>query len=298
MTITILGKGAWGQAVGRVAERNGHAVHYLHHTDAPAWPAEGCDYVFCALPVQHIRETIARYPAPGVPVLSLSKGLEISTGQRVSQIIRDVWPDAAVGALSGPSFAKDVMADLPVTCVIAAEDEGLATAFQDLLHQPSFRLYRRTDLVGVEVAGALKNVYAIAGGICQGLHLGESAFAGLITRCLVEMTRIGLSAGGRAETFSGLSGMGDLLLTAMSEKSRNHRVGRLMAQGLPLDEALACLGGVSEGVPTADAVHRNSAIAADAKPIATEMYRVLYEAKPLKEVIRDLLERDPKSEGV
>lgn len=298
MNIAILGQGAWGRAVGHATAHRGHTITFISHDEPPDWPAGGCDYVLVALPVQHIRETLQRFPAPGVPVLSLSKGLEIATGQRVSQIIGEVWPGAAVGALSGPSFAKDVMADLPVTCVIAAEDEALATEFQELLHQPAFRLYRRTDLVGVEVAGALKNVYAIAGGICQGLELGESAFAGLITRCLVEMTRIGLSAGGRAETFSGLSGMGDLLLTAMSEKSRNHRVGRLMAQGMPLAEVLDAVGGVSEGVPTADAVHRNDAIAADAKPIATEMYRILYENKPLAQAIRELLERDPKSEGV
>lgn len=298
MNIVMLGKGAWGEAVGRVAERKGHAVTYIHHTDEPVWPEGTVDYVFVALPVQHIRETIARFAPPGVPVLSLSKGLEIATGARVSEIIQGVWPESRVAALSGPSFAKDVMRDLPVTCVIAAETEELARDFQQLLHQPAFRLYRRTDLVGVEVAGALKNIYAIAGGLCLGLELGESAFAGLITRCLVEMTRIGISAGGTAETYSGLSGMGDLMLTAMSEKSRNHRVGRFLAQGMPLEEVLEAVGGVSEGVPTTDAVYRNKSIAEDAKPIATEMYRILHERKPVPVAVRELLERDPKSEGL
>jgi glycerol-3-phosphate dehydrogenase (NAD(P)+) len=237
MTIIVLGHGAWGSAMGRLAEKLGHRVHFVSHADS-AWPDGRPDYVLLALPVQHVRETLSRLPAPGVPVLSLSKGLEITSGHRVSEIVTEVWGETRVGALSGPTFAAEIAAGQPATCVIAAPTDELAQEFQAILHQGSFRTYRSTDLIGVELGGALKNIYAIAGGACHGLKLGQSSLAGLITRCLAEMTRIGVQAGARAETFAGLSGMGDLILTATSKQSRNFRFGTLLAQGLSMDEIL------------------------------------------------------------
>jgi glycerol-3-phosphate dehydrogenase (NAD(P)+) len=296
MKITILGRGAWGRAISTLAEKLGHEVTLASHSDS-GWPAgHRPDYVLLALPVQHVRETLRRFEPPGAPVLSLSKGLEITTGERVSQIVTEAWNEPRVGALSGPTFAGEIAAGLPATCTIAADDEQLAAAFQSILHQGSFRIYTTTDLRGVELGGALKNVYAIAGGACAGLRLGQNAIAGLLTRCLAEMTRIGVQAGARAETFSGLSGMGDLLLTATSEQSRNFRCGLALAQGQPLDKILAQLNGVCEGVPTARAAHLDQSIPEDSKPIVTQLHAVLYEGVPPRKAVKNLLSRAPREE--
>jgi glycerol-3-phosphate dehydrogenase (NAD(P)+) len=295
MTITILGQGAWGRAVGQVVERLGHRVNFLSHA-ATAWPEERPDYVLVALPVQHIRETLAHLPPPGVPVLSLSKGLEISTGQRVSKIITETWDEPRVAALSGPTFASEIAAGFPAICTIAAAQESLAHEFQAIFHQPSFRIYTSSDLIGVELGGALKNIYAIAGGACHGLKLGQNSLAGLLTRCLAEMTRIGVHAGARAETFSGLSGIGDLMLTATSSQSRNFRFGTLLAQGQPVDKILPQLDGVCEGVPTTRSVHLNTAIPVDSKPIITQLHAVLYEGVSTIEAVKKLLGRAARDE--
>jgi len=295
MNIIILGRGAWGDAIGGVVERLKHQVTFVGHAD-PAWPAVKPDYVLVALPVQHVRETLGKFPPPGVPVLSLSKGLEIKTGERVSEIITEVWNEPRVAALSGPTFASEIAAGLPAICTIAAQDEELAKEFQAILHQPSFRTYSSGDLVGVELGGALKNIYAIAGGACHGLKLGQNALAGLLTRCLAEMTRIGVQAGAKAETFAGLSGIGDLMLTATSEKSRNFRFGSLLAQGLTVEEILPQLGGVCEGFPTTRSVHLNSAIPADSKPIVTQLHAVLYEGMSPGKAVKNLLSRAARDE--
>jgi glycerol-3-phosphate dehydrogenase (NAD(P)+) len=295
MTITILGQGAWGRAIGDIAKRLNHEVHFASHTDS-RWPEAKPDYVLIALPVQHVRETLAHFPPLGVPVLSLSKGLEISTGARVSEIITEVWKETRVAALSGPTFSSEIAKGLPAICTIAAKDEQLAKQFQAVLHQPNFRTYWSSDLTGVELGGALKNIYAIAGGACHGLKLGQNSLAGLLTRCLAEMTRIGVQAGAKAETFSGLSGIGDLMLTATSEQSRNFRLGALLGQGYTVEQILPKLGGVCEGLPTTKAVHLNSAIPADSKPIVTQLHAVLYEGVPPINAVKNLLGRAPTNE--
>jgi glycerol-3-phosphate dehydrogenase (NAD(P)+) len=296
MNITILGHGAWGKAIGTLVEKLGNQVTFASHDDS-GWAAPGQPaYVLLALPVQHVRGTLERFTAPGVPVLSLSKGLEISTGKRVSEIVTEVWGERRVAALSGPTFASEIAAGLPAICTIAAENDALAAEFQAILHQPSFRIYRSPDLIGVELGGALKNVYAIAAGACHGLQLGQNTLAGLITRCLAEMTRIGVHAGAHAETFSGLSGLGDLLLTATSEQSRNFRCGQMLAQGLSVDKILPQLDGVCEGVPTALSVYLNSAIPPDSKPIVAQLHAVLTEGVSPKEAMRNLLSRAPRGE--
>jgi glycerol-3-phosphate dehydrogenase (NAD(P)+) len=295
MNIFILGHGAWGTAISQVAGRLGHRIALVSHGDKE-WPDLKPDYLLVALPVQHVRETLGRFPSPGVPVLSLSKGLEIKTGQRVSEIITEVWNEPRVAALSGPTFAAEIAAGLPAICTIAATSEELAKEFQAFLHQPSFRTYSSSDLIGVELGGALKNIYAIAGGACHGLHLGQNSLAGLLTRCLAEMTRIGVQAGARAETFAGLSGIGDLMLTATSSQSRNFRLGTLLAQGLSTEEILPQLGGVCEGVPTTRSVHLNHTIPADSKPIVTQLHAVLYEGVSPKEAVKNLLGRAARDE--
>ncbi len=296
MKIHFLGRGAWGSAVAGLAQRLGREIHFVHHDD-PKWPGGGDpDYVFVALPVQHVREFITRLPAPGVPVMSLSKGLEIQSGYRVSQIITEVWGEQRVGALSGPTFAAEVAAGLPATCTIAATSEELAKEFQMVLHQASFRIYRSSDLIGVELGGALKNVYAIAGGACSGLKLGQNSHAGLLTRCLAEMTRIGVEQGARAETFAGLSGIGDLILTATSDQSRNFRLGAMLAQGMSVDEILPKLGGVCEGVSTTRSLMLNSSIPPAARPIITQINAVLYEDVPPSQAVKELLGRAARDE--
>ena len=295
MNIIILGRGAWGSAIGGVVARLKHHATFVGHEDK-TWPDVKADYILVALPAQHVRETLGHFPAPGVPVLSLSKGLEIKTGERVSEIIAETWSEPRVAALSGPTFASEIAAGLPAICTIAAQDEELAKEFQAILHQPTFRTYSSDDLVGVELGGALKNIYAIAGGACHGLNLGQNALAGLLTRCLAEMTRIGVDAGAKAETFAGLSGIGDLMLTATSEKSRNFRFGSLLAQGLSVEEILPQLGGVCEGLPTTRSVHLNSAIPADSKPIVTQLHAVLYEGMSPGKAVKNLLTRAARDE--
>jgi glycerol-3-phosphate dehydrogenase (NAD(P)+) len=294
MKLVILGEGRWGKTIGTLATMNGHEVIFTHHLDS-RWPG-GEDALLIALPVQFLRATLTRFPCPAVPILSLSKGLEIETGQRVSQIIRSVWTESTVATLSGPNLAVEIGRGLPAAAVVAAETEAQAEFFQSLLHQSAFRLYRSTDLIGVELGGALKNIYAIAGGVCAGLNLGENAFAALLTRCLAEMTRIGLIAGGRPETFAGLSGIGDLFLTAHSEQSRNHRVGRLLAQDWKLADILADSPGVAEGVATTQSVVQDARIPGEDKPIAAQIHAVLFENKSPRQAVQDLMTRAPVPE--
>lgn len=295
MKITVLGTGAWGTAMGKLAQNQGHEIQCLHHT-IQAWPSDLGEMLFCALPVQYLRPTLTRLPAPGVPILNLSKGLEVSTGRRVTQILQDVWGSVLCGVLSGPTLAVEIEEKLPAAAVIAAETDELAERFQKTLHQPNFRLYRSTDVVGVELGGALKNIYAIGGGVCAGLKLGENSQAALLTRCLAEMIRIGIRAGGKPETFAGLSGVGDLILTGQSAKSRNFRVGLQLAAGKTLEEAISLTGGTAEGVPTSKSVFLNTSIPLEEKPIVTQIHGILYEGKSPLQAVRDLLTRDMKAE--
>lgn len=296
MRVTIIGKGSWGSAFGKVLLRNGHVVQFVERRDL-SWPEAGPgDLVFLAVPCQCLRERLAQLGAPGTPVVSLIKGLEMQTRQRVSQIVREVWPDTTVAAVSGPSFASEVQAGAPTAAVVACEDAAVAQLVQQAAHQTTFRLYRSTDLAGVELGGALKNVYALAGGICEGLGIGENGMAGLMTRCLAEMVRLGCAYGARKETLFGLSGMGDLILTAYSGQSRNHQVGVALGKGRELEEILEHLGGTAEGVPTARAVHDMVQASGIKAPVAQEIYRVLYEGKAAADGMRDLLTRTVEEE--
>jgi len=252
MNIIILGRGAWGNAIGGVVQRLKHQVTLVSHAEK-SWPEIKPDYVLISLPSQHVRETLTRFPSPGVPVLSLCKGLEISTGERVSQIITEAWDEPRVGALSGPTFASEIAAGLPAICTIASESDQVAKGFQAILHQPTFRTYSSDDLIGV-------------------------------------------NAGARAETFAGLSGIGDLMLTATSVQSRNFRFGQMLAQGLKVEEILPQLGGVCEGLPTTRSVYLNSAIPADSKPIVTQLHAVLYEGMPIDKAVKNLLGRAARDE--
>jgi len=296
MRITIIGKGSWGSAFGKVLQRNGHVVQFVERSDA-TWPEAGPgDLVFLAVPCQSLRERLVQLGTPGVPVVSLIKGLEIQTRQRVSEVVAEAWPGTAVAAVSGPSFASEVQVGAPTAAVVASADGALAQTVQQAAHQTTFRLYRSADLAGVELGGALKNVYALAGGICEGLDIGENGMAGLMTRCLAEMVRLGCACGAKKETLFGLSGMGDLILTAYSGQSRNHQVGVALGKGRELGEILEHLGGTAEGVPTARAVYGMVEASGIKAPVAREIYRVLYEGKSAAEGMRDLLTRTAEEE--
>jgi len=296
MRVTIIGKGAWGSAFGKLLTRNGHVVQFVERQDS-AWPSTGPgEWVVLALPCQSLRARLAALPPPGVPVISLIKGLEKQTHLRVSEIVQQIWSGSVVAAVSGPSFASEVQVGAPTAAVVACEDPALAQGIQDAVHQTTFRLYRSKDLPGVELAGALKNVYALAGGMCEGLGIGENGMAGLMTRCLAEMMRVVCVCGGKKETVFGLAGMGDLILTSYSGQSRNHQVGVALGKGRELGEILEHLGGTAEGVPTAQAVHEIAQYHQLKTPVADEIYRVLYENKSVAEGMRSLLTRAVEEE--
>ncbi len=298
MKMTMIGAGAWGNAVGTVLERNQHELTYLHRADRAWGEGAAAQMVFLAIPCQSLRERLIELgaPDPAVPVVSLIKGIEVNHFSRVSEIVKSVWPQSPVATISGPSFAHEVLMGAPTTAVIAAESMELAQGIQSVVHEKLFRLYTSQDLIGVELGGALKNVYAIAGGMCQGLGMGDNAMAGLMTRSLAEMSRIAISLGGRQETLFGLSGIGDLMLTSFSGASRNHQVGEALGRGGDIGTIMKNMKGTAEGVPTTKAVYdwvqKNQLRA----PIIQEVYAVLYEKKSPRKSVEDLLIREAGEE--
>jgi glycerol-3-phosphate dehydrogenase (NAD(P)+) len=234
--------------------------------------------------------------APDRILLSCAKGIEKSTGERMSQILQEIFPQNPIAALSGPNHAEEIATGLATCAVIGSDDHDLAVQLQDLFTLPHFRSYTSDDLAGIEFGGAVKNVYAIAAGMAHGLGLGDNAVAALVTRALAEMTRLGTALGGRMETFSGLSGVGDLIVTCFSEHSRNHRVGLALGQGKSLEEAVASLGMVAEGVPNTLSIHDAARKAGVRTPIIDAVYSILYQGKPAPHAMHELLTRDPRPE--
>ena len=296
MQNVILGKGEWGWAIGQVLQARGHAVTWMEKGDSVV--PEKTDLLWVALPTQAVRECCMKLSVrkPGIPVISLSKGIEITTGKRVSEIVTAFFPQSPLAAVSGPSLAGEVMKKIPTALVAASRDQGLATTVQSALHGPGLRVYRSLDLIGVEWGGALKNVYALAAGMCAGLGLGENSLAGLTTRSLREMTRVAVSLGGEEATLQGLSGVGDLILTSYSRASRNRRVGERLGAGDSLDQALACVRGVCEGVPTTEALHSILEKSSVDAPIARELFQVVKGTKTPQEALSALLDRGSKME--
>ncbi|MEO8615046.1 MAG: NAD(P)H-dependent glycerol-3-phosphate dehydrogenase [Luteolibacter sp.] len=256
--------------------------------------------IFFAVPTSATRETALALAAAGLSpatiLVSCAKGIEKHTGGRMSQILREVFPKNPIAALSGPNHAEEIATGLATCAVIGSEDLQLAVRLQDLFTFPHFRSYTSDDLAGIEFGGAVKNVYAIAAGMAHGLGLGDNAVAALVTRALSEMTRLGMALGGRMETFAGLSGVGDLIVTCFSEHSRNHRVGLALGSGKTLEEAVAALGMVAEGVPNTLSIHEAARRAGVRTPIIDAVYSILYEGKPAPIAMRELLTRDPRPE--
>jgi glycerol-3-phosphate dehydrogenase (NAD(P)+) len=240
----------------------------------------------------------AAQAAAAAPVLWLCKGFEAGSALRPQQVIAAVWPRAACGALSGPSFAQEVAAGLPVALTVASSRPEVAQAAVDAFHHGAVRIYRSDDVVGVEVAGALKNIMAIATGISDGLGLGLNARAALLTRGLAEISRFGAALGARPATFMGLAGVGDLVLTCTGDLSRNRRVGLALARGESLDAILASLGHVAEGVACCRAVRDGARALGVELPITDAVGAVLFEGWPAREAVAALLSREPKDEFV
>ncbi len=263
----------------------------------------GHDLVVLASPVAGVRGLLAQLGGIDAPVAWLSKGFEAARpeeaapqGLMVHEIRAQVAPGLRAGALSGPSFAREVAQGLPTALVAASDHAEVRQALVEAFHNPTLRVYANDDLVGVEVGGAVKNVLAIATGFCDGLRLGLNARAALITRGLVEITRLGVALGARAETFTGLSGMGDLVLTATGDLSRNRQVGLLLAQGLSLEQAVASLGHVAEGVYSARTVVRRAQALGVDMPISQAVVALLDGRLAPQQAVAMLMGREPAPE--
>jgi glycerol-3-phosphate dehydrogenase (NAD(P)+) len=282
---------------------------YLSKIDLPKAIQGTADYravldmplILFAVPTVGIRTEAEKLQALGLPkttaLVTCAKGIERNTGERMSEILRDVFPDNPIGVLTGPNHAEEIALDLVTCAVVASENAELADALQELFTLPHFRVYTSSDVAGAELGGAVKNVYAIAAGMAHGLGLGDNAVAALVTRALAEMTRLGVALGGHKDTFAGLSGVGDLIVTCFSEHSRNHRVGLALGKGKTLEEAVASLGMCAEGVPNTLSIYEMAKQLGVRTPIIDAVYSVLYEGKATALAMRDLLDRDPRPEN-
>lgn len=326
MKIAVLGAGAWGTALAinlaarqkvalwardpaQVAAMQRQRVNdrYLPGCEFPAGlqaeadmrrALEGSDCLIAAVTVAGLRDTLRAVRAlrSTIPVIWLCKGFERPHARLPHEVFAEEMGAAAGAVLSGPSFAQEVAAGLPTALTLASVDRELALSAAQALHGPALRVYSHDDVIGVEVGGAVKNVIAIASGVCDGLQLGLNARAALMTRGLAEMTRFGIALGGRAETFMGLSGVGDLLLTCTGDLSRNRRMGLALARGENAAAAQAGLGHVAEGVFTAGEVRRRARDRGIEMPITDAVCRVLEQPANAADVVRELLARDAKPE--
>lgn len=257
------------------------------------------DLLVVAIPSAYLRDTLTRL-APsiprGLPVVSVVKGMENSTQYRPSQIISEVLQHDTVAVLGGPSHSEEICRRLPASVVVASPDPQLARRVQSLFSTDRFRVYTNRDMLGVELAGALKNVVAIAAGISDGLGFGDNAKAALVTRAAVEMTRFGTMSGADPSTFYGLAGLGDLITTCISPYGRNRKVGERLGRGETLGQILQTMQSVAEGVPTSRSIYDYARQRGIDMPISTEVYRVLFEDKPPHEATTDLMVRPPRDE--
>jgi glycerol-3-phosphate dehydrogenase (NAD(P)+) len=328
MNVAILGAGAWGTglaislaarhrvvlwardpAQAAAIQQSRRNTRYLPEVALPesirvsadfSLVLLGSDMVLVVTPTSNLREVTMSLRAEGSdrPLLWACKGFEPTSGKLPHEVVGEVLGGQIhCGALSGPSFALEVAQGHPTALTLAASNPGFAERWAHELHQPKLRVYFSTDLAGVEICGAVKNVMAIAAGISDGLGLGLNARAALITRGLAELTRLGVAIGGRAETFMGLAGVGDLILTCTGELSRNRRVGLLLARGDPLEGILKDLGHVAEGVYSAQAIQALAEKKGVEMPITRAVCAVLFGGARPGEAVRQLLARDPREEG-
>lgn len=269
-------------------------------TTDPEAVFHGADLIVSAVPCQFTRgvwEKISRHVPRGVPIVSVSKGIENETLLRPTQIIRDVIGSAPTVALSGPSIAAELARRLPATVVAASEDEPLAKLVQETFSSEWFRVYTNTDLLGVELAGATKNVIALAAGIIDGLDAGDNAKAALLSRGLVEITRLGMAMGARRETFAGLAGLGDLVTTCVSPVGRNRTAGEQIGRGKPVEEVIASTPSVIEGIPTTRSVRELAKRRNVEMPITEAVHGVLFDGEDVVSTVTRLMTRKLKGEA-
>lgn len=329
MRVVVVGAGAWGTTVASmlaarhevvlwarepevaaaVSERAENPVYLPDVALSPALRATtdlgavgGAEVVVLAVPAQHVRSVatdLAPHLDPGVPVVSLAKGIERSTLRRPSEILAEVMPShdpARIGVVSGPNLAKEVAAGHPSATVVALPDAAAAATVQDVLRSDRFRVYTSDDVVGCEIGGAVKNVLAIAAGMVDGLGLGWNTRAALITRGLAELARLGVALGGQPLTFLGLAGNGDLIATCCSPLSRNHRVGVALAEGRTIEDILAGATAVAEGVASTPGVLELAARVGVELPIAIEVGEVLAGRRSPLDAVDALMGRAPTTE--
>lgn len=323
MKVTVLGSGGWGTALAMVLAENGHAVTLwsfleeesrtlqetgenpllpevkLPDTITYTWDlacVQGAEVVVMATPSFGVRSTaeqIKGYLTPDMTLVSVSKGIEKGTSLRLTQVIQEVTGSICpVVALSGPSHAEEVARRVPTAVVSACPDRAAAEKIQDLFINERFRVYSSSDVIGVELGAALKNVMALCSGVVTGMGYGDNTKAMLMTRGLTEMARLGVALGGRKDTFAGLAGMGDLIVTCTSMNSRNYRAGILIGQGLPIQEAIEKIGAVVEGYYAVDSARELAQTVGVEMPITQAAYQVLYEGRKSAEVLKELMKRE------
>jgi glycerol-3-phosphate dehydrogenase (NAD(P)+) len=327
MKVAVLGSGGWGTALAMLLVENGHDVtlwsyqaeesrHLAETGENPLLPGvklpqgltytsdlacvTGCAVVVMATPSFGVRTTAGQVKdllSPDAILVSVSKGIEKGTSLRMTQIIREVtedkWP---VVALSGPSHAEEVARQVPTAVVSACPDQKAAEFIQDLFLNDHFRVYSSSDVIGVELGAALKNVMALCTGCCTGMGLGDNTKAMLMTRGLAETARLGTALGARKDTFAGLAGMGDLIVTCTSMNSRNYRAGILIGQGTPVKEAIQKIGAVVEGYYAVDSARELAAQVGVELPITQAAYDVLYRDRDPKEALLSLMRREKRHE--
>ncbi len=325
--ICVLGGGSWGIALAVLLHNNGHEITIwskLEHeiemlksqhehkmlpgvklaedmifTTNDEEAVIGKDLIVMAVASSYTRETASRFGkliAPGQIIVNVAKGIEENTVMTLSEIIEQEIPQACVAVMSGPSHAEEVGRGIPTTIVVGARKKATAEFIRELFMNEVFRVYISPDVLGIELGGALKNVVALAAGIADGLGYGDNTKAALITRGITEIGRLGMAMGGRYETFSGLTGIGDLIVTCASMHSRNRRAGILIGQGKTMDEAMAEVKMVVEGVYSAKAAMQLAEKYNVQLPIIEQVNKVLFEGKPAGEAVKDLMLRDKKIE--
>lgn len=330
MRLGVIGGGAWGTALAHIAEEAGNVVvmyareadvveeiNTLHRNErflpgaqlgagiratASVEELRGCDLILNATPTQFVRSTLGlvaghHSPLNGIPFANVAKGIELGTHKRVSEIVAEVLPlGGPYAVLSGPSHAEEVIRDMPTTVVCASEDRATAELVQLVFRTETFRVYTTDDVVGVEICGALKNVIAIAAGIIDGAELGDNTKAALMTRGLAEIARLGVALGADKDTFFGLAGMGDLIVTCGSQHSRNRFVGEQIGRGRSLDDIMASMSAVAEGVPTTKAALELAATVGVELPITEKVATILFDNEEPMQAIRELMVRPLRSE--
>src|SRR3990172_1658602 len=327
LRVAVLGAGSWGTAGAALASRNAPPCLWARraelaeeiaraHTNErylPGYPLppdlratasleealHEADVVVLGVPSHGLRPLLqeaGRWLRPWVPLVSLAKGLEEGTHRRMTEVIGEVLPEHRAAALTGPNLAREIMAGYAAASVVAVDDPMIGRQIQRVFHSGLFRVYTNADVAGCELGGALKNVIAIASGMGDGLGVGDNTRAAVITRGLAELTRLGVAMGGRQETFAGLAGMGDLIATCVSAQSRNRFVGEQLGRGRRIEEILAEMHMVAEGVKTARVVMELAREYGVEMPIASEVYGVLYEGRTAVEAYRGLTRRRPGGE--